>query len=197
MAYSDFTLALVKQKFSLTIDETPNLFGEVAEAKVSDLLQAILEENIPLALAIATEKARSELLIAPVLVEVRKVVQHRISLFSGVDFNVDEQQGLNGICDFIIARSPEQYMVNAPVIMLVEAKNEDMKRGLGQCLAEMVAARQFNEQAGIQAAVYGVVTTGNLWKFVKLEGQTIEIDQAEYHISQLEKILGILLNLVS
>ena len=90
------------------------------------VLQAILEENIPLALAIATEKARSELLIAPVLVEVRKVVQHRISLFSGVDFNVDEQQGLNGICDFIIARSPEQYMVNAPVIMLVEAKNEDL-----------------------------------------------------------------------
>ena len=63
---------------------------------MSDLLRQTLQENVPLALDISTEKAHSEFIIAPVLLEVRRQLDHRISLFSGVEFNVNPEQGLRG-----------------------------------------------------------------------------------------------------
>jgi hypothetical protein len=199
MAYSDFTtLTAVQKKFDLSIDETRTLFANVPEIQVSAHLQTTLQENIPLALAIATEKARSEMIIVPILIELRKLVDRQISLFSGVDFTVDEAKGLNGVCDYIISRSPHQLVVNAPILMLVEAKNEDMKRGLSQCLAEMVAAQLFNLREGnANQPVYGVVSTGSNWRFLTLEERTVLIDLPEYFINQIGKILGILLHLVS
>jgi len=199
MSYSEFTtLTMVKKKFDLILDETHNLFATVPEVKISEILATILAENVPLALAISTEKARSELIIAPILVELRKLLHHQISLFSGVDFTVNEENGLKGICDFIITRSPEMFTVNVPVIMLVEAKNENLKSGLSQCLAEMVAAQQFNSQEENNIdKIYGVVTTGNLWKFIVLEDKLASIDLPEYHINQAGKILGVLLQMVS
>lgn len=198
MAYSDFTtLTAVKKRFDLVTDETVDLFVAVSEVLVSEHLQVTLHENVPLALAIATEKARSELIIMPILVELRKLTNRQISLFSGVDFTVDETKGLNGVCDYIISRSHEQFAVNAPIVMLVEAKNEDMKRGISQCLAEMVAAQIFNRREGNEnRLVYGVVTTGSNWRFLTLDGQTVLIDLPEYFINQVGKILGILYHLV-
>lgn len=197
MAYSEFTLSSVKNKFGLILDENTNLFNSIATVSISEYLSITLEENIPLALAIATEKARSELIIAPMLVQLRKLMQHRISLFSGIEFIVDETQGLNGICDFILSQSPEQLILTAPVIMLVEAKNENMKRGYGQCIAEMIAAQIFNAGEGIiERSIYGVVTTGNIWRFLVLKENTVQIDSVEYYISQPDKIMGILLSLI-
>src|SRR2546428_4705845 len=135
MAYSEFTLQEVAQRFQLVIEEQHNLFAAVPEIEPGDFLRAILDENVPLALALSTEKARSELIIAPVLVEVRKLAQRQISLFSGVDFPVDATQGLTGVCDFLIAQSREQLFIRAPVVVIVEAKNENFKVGLGQCSA--------------------------------------------------------------
>ncbi|KAF0248465.1 MAG: hypothetical protein FD167_2131, partial [bacterium] len=195
--YSQFTLAKVKQQFQLETEENTNLFADVADVEISDLLQTILAENIPLALSVSTEKARSELIISPILVEVRKLCKHQISLFSGVEFNVDEKQGLAGVCDFIISHSREQLFVTAPIIMLAEAKNEDFKKGYGQCIAEMLAAREFSiKEAKPLDIIYGAVTIGNLWKFLKLENNIVYIDLAEYHISQIKKIMAILLYLV-
>ena len=93
MAYSDFTLAKVKETFDLTLEETQNLFVEVEGVQPSELLTLTLKEYIPLATAINTEKARSELLIAPVLTEVRRQLKYQIALFSGTDFNVDNNKG--------------------------------------------------------------------------------------------------------
>jgi hypothetical protein len=69
MAYSDFTLAKAKNTFGLTLDETRNLFRNIPGVQPSDLLTRLLEENLPLATAINSEKARSEFLIAPILSE--------------------------------------------------------------------------------------------------------------------------------
>jgi hypothetical protein len=124
-------------------------------------------------------------------------MNHQISLFSGADFTVNPEQGLVGVCDFIITRSPEQLFVKAPVLMIVEAKNENFKAGMAQCAAAMVAARLFNEREGNDISVlHGAVTTGNVWKFLKLEEQTVLIDQREYHINNLGEILGVLLSIV-
>jgi hypothetical protein len=197
MAYSDFTLPEVTRRFQLTINEQPDLFASAKEVPVSPLLAETLRENTPLALAIQTEKARSEMIIAPILIEVRKMMNHQISLFSGVDFTVDPQRGLSGVCDFIISRSPEQFLVKAPILMIFEAKNENFKAGMAQCIAAMVAARLFNEREGNDIPVmHGAVTTGNVWKFLQLVEQTVLVDQREYHINHLEEILGVLLSIV-
>ncbi|HAA31723.1 MAG TPA: hypothetical protein DCE56_33530 [Cyanobacteria bacterium UBA8553] len=193
MSYSDFTLDRVKKAFNLTLSDKVDLFADAPELDCSDILTETLRENVPLALASNTEKSRSEMIIAPILIELRKQLQYQISFFSGIDFTVDAAQGLNGSCDFIISRSPELLIVSAPVITIVEAKKENINAGLGQCVAEMLAARLFNEREGNEIQViYGSVTTGTNWKFLKLVGQVIEIDLSEYYLNNVNKILGIL-----
>ncbi|NEO31353.1 MAG: hypothetical protein F6K36_13145 [Symploca sp. SIO3C6] len=195
MAYSDFKLSDLKKKFSLELKEQSDLFSDRPEVKCSDYLDVTLKYNLPLAVDINTEKARSELIIAPILLEMRRQLNNQVSLFSGVDFNVDSARGLNGVCDFLVSCSTEQLFITAPIMTLVEAKNENIKGGLGQCGAEMIAAKLFNEQEENNIKIiYGTVTTGTLWRFLKLEGSTIYIDTAEYYIGSVDKILGILLS---
>jgi ribosomal protein L11 len=193
MAYSDFTLSKFKNNFNIIIDEDSDLFANVEPVEPSSKLIDSLQETAELALAINTEKARSEMIITPILLEVRRKVNYEISLFSGSDFNVDAERGLNGFCDFIISRSKEQLIINAPVIIIVEAKNENIKAGLGQCAAAMLAAQLFNQQEGNEIkTIYGAVTTGDIWKFMKLEESNLFIDLNNYYIREMSKILGIL-----
>lgn len=193
MAYSDFTLKKVVQEFSLTLSENENLFANCENVEPSAFLIETLKENVPLALSISTEKARSELIIINLFIELRKKYDHKISLFSGVKFDVDASKNLNGFCDFIISNSPEQLFITAPIIAVVEAKNENIISGLGQCIAEMIAAQQFNtEEKHPISTIYGIVTTGNAWKFLKIINRDVFIDSKEYHIDNTAKILGIL-----
>ncbi len=193
MPYSEFTLARVKKQFDLTTSEDTDIFAAVPELDCSEYLAETLRYNVPLALASNSEKARSEMIIAPILIEVRKQLQSQFSLFSGIDFNVDGSQNLTGFCDFIISSSSERLFISAPVMMLVEAKKEDIIGGLGQCVAEMVAAQIFNEREGNEISViYGAVTSGTNWKFLKLKGKVVEIDLVEYYLRDVNKILGIL-----
>ena len=195
MAYINFTLAKVKEDFGLTVDETQNLFNDIPAVQPSEILSVILQDYIPLATAIGTEKARSEFLIAPILSEVRRQLNYQISLFSGTDFNVDVEKGLLGYCDFLISASKEQFFISAPVITIVEAKNENIISGLGQCIAEMIASQIFNQRQGIEIPViYGVVTTGTAWRFLTLTENKVCIDKVEYYVNQVDKILGIILN---
>ncbi|GAB1538736.1 hypothetical protein NUACC21_14000 [Scytonema sp. NUACC21] len=194
MAYSDFTLAKAKSTFGLTLDETHNLFQNLAGVQPSELLRGLLDENLPLATAINSEKARSEFLIAPILSEVRRKLSYQISLFSGTDFNIDQAQGLTGYCDFILSASTEQYFVSAPALTVIEAKNENIIAGLGQCVATMVAAQIFNQRAENNIKIiYGVVTTGTNWKFLTLQQNKVYIDLIEYYINAVDKIIAILL----
>ena len=148
-------------------------------------------------LILSTEKARSEFIIAPILGEIRRCFQKQISLFSGVEFNVDMERGLRGVCDYMLSLSPLQLVIQAPVIAVVEAKNENMKGGLGQCIAEMLAAQQFNlERQNPVPTVYGVVTTGSNWRFLSLEDTLVQIDSTEYQIRDVQQIVGILVGMI-
>ncbi len=194
MAYSDFTtLTKVREAFGLTIEESIDLFTDIPEVLPSSHLQMTLNENVFLATAINTEKARSELIITPVLLEVRRILNFQIGFFSGSEFNVDLEAGLSGYCDYILTASKESYEIRTPVLTLVEAKNESIKSGLGQCIAEMVAAQLFNQRNGDAiASIYGAVTTGTDWKFLKLIDKTVWIDKRDYFINEVSQILGIL-----
>ncbi|MEE9148607.1 MAG: hypothetical protein V3U27_14530 [Candidatus Tectomicrobia bacterium] len=193
MAYSDFTnLDDVESQFGITILSAAPLFRDAKAVPASAPIRYLLEENVSLALNINTEKARSEFIIAPVLVEVRQLLEKKVSLFSGIDFTVDVSCGLNGYCDFLLSYSPDQVFLRAPVACIVEAKNENIKSGYPQCITEMIAARLFNERhRHAVPAILGVVTTGSNWKFLQLQGGHVLIDFDEYLISQVEKILGI------
>jgi hypothetical protein len=197
MAYNDFTLTGLKQQFALHIREEADLFGPIAPIPISDLLRQSLQAHVPLALDISTEKARSEFIIAPILAEVRRQLDDRISLFSGVEFNVDIEQGLHGVCDFLFSASPLQLAIEAPVVAVVEAKNENIKQGIVQCIAELVAAQQFNREQGNPIhAVYGAVTTGSVWKFLRLQESLVTVDSSEYYVKEVEKIVGILVTML-
>jgi hypothetical protein len=198
VSYSEFSLAKAKQQFGLITVEKRDIFAAVPELPASNLLRETLNYNLPIALGSNSEKARSELIIAPILVDLRRQLQDQVSLFSGVDFTVDDAKGLNGICDFIITQSPEILIVAAPVITVVEAKKENINAGFGQCAAEMIAAQIFNERSATDIKViYGAVTTGSIWQFLKLEAQTLSIDLSEYYLKDVNQILGILASGVS
>jgi hypothetical protein len=194
MAYSDFTtLAKVREAFNLIVEEPIDLFADIAEVLPSAYLQTTLNENTSLATAINTEKARGELIIAPILLEIRRKFNFKIGFFSGSEFNFDIAAGLSGYCDYILTASQDSYEIRNPIITINEAKNESIKSGLGQCIAEMVAAQLFNQRNGeLIESIYGAVTTGNIWKFLKLKNQTIFIDLKDYFLPEIDKILGIL-----
>ncbi|MBW4513008.1 MAG: hypothetical protein KME64_41980 [Scytonematopsis contorta HA4267-MV1] len=198
MPYSAFSFNKVKKDFKLNVVENQDLFLNTPGVQPTDYLNIILTEHLPLVTAINTEKARSELVIMPVLIEVRRYLKYQISVFSGSEFNVDASKGLEGRCDFILCGSQEQYDITSPIVMIVEAKNESIKSGLGQCIATMIAANIFNQQQeNVTDVMYGVVTTGTDWKFLKIHDNTVFIDRSDYFIKEVDKILGILSTMVN
>lgn len=198
MAYSNFTLEEVRTAFQLETVESIGIFSKIGPVVPRPHFTEELAKKVPLATAINTEKARSELIVADVLFELREHFKPRISLFSGIEFSVDDEKGLTGVCDFLISLSPSQIVLEAPVIMLVEAKKENLTGGLGQCVAEMLAAQRFNAEKGNNIpCIYGAVTSGTDWLFLKLVEKCLQIDLIIYQIAQCDKILGILTNMVA
>ncbi len=196
MAFSDFNFPDVQQSLGLTLREA-DLFCDAPALELSSAFAERMRADIALALAINTEKARSEFIIAPVLSELRRRLGGSFGLFSGVQFDVDPSRGLSGFCDFILTRSPLQSVLTAPVVAIAEARNDNLRTGLGQCIAAMVAAREFNAKsaAGV-AVVYGVVTTGSAWKFLRLSDAEVTLDVSEYFIAELGRIMGILAHIL-
>jgi hypothetical protein len=198
MAYSDFTLDKVVRDFNLHVIEVPHFLSGITPIAPDGRLQETLIETLPLALAQGNEKARSEWIINPVLTAVRRLMNQKVAVFSGKEFNVDPAKGLNGYVDFMLSGSPRLLMIEAPIITIVEAKPENLNAGLGQCVAEMVAAQLFNQQEEYLLNVtYGCVTNGELWRFLKLEGQTTTIDLQDYAIPPVDQVLGILIWMMS
>ena len=197
MAYSNFTFNQLREEYDLEIKEQSALFAGITPVAISESLQDILRKRTALALRSGSEKARSEYLIAPILAEVYDQAIEKASLFSGVEFKVDELRGLSGYCDFILTLAPHTVDIQAPVVSIVEAKKEDIIAGIPQCLAELVAAQIFNERTGLSLeTLYGVVTAGDRWRFLHLRGTKATIDTDDYYLTQVEKIVGIILSML-
>jgi hypothetical protein len=196
MAYAEFDLKKAVETFGLFEEDKTDLFKDVEPIEPSEFLRVWLEELAGVALGVSSEKARSEFIIAPMLVEMKRRSGGMVNVLPGVTFVVDQTQGLTGFCDYLIAQSREVYYVKAPVFAVVEAKREDLVAGLGQCAAEMVAIQIFNEREGKPLpAVHGCVTSGNLWRFLRLAGKKLNIDLPEYYLRDAGKILGILVTI--
>lgn len=196
MAFRDFHFPDVRRQLGLELDEA-DLHSKTESLSLEPAFLQRLRDDIPMALAIGSEKARSEFIIAPMLAELRRILCGKFGLFSGIEFNVDSSRGLNGYCDFLFTRSPIQSVVTAPVMAIAEAKNDNLRNGYGQCIAAMSAAWEFNRQAGEkESPIHGVVTTGSAWKFLRLTGRQVTLDTAEYYIDDPSKIMAILANVL-
>lgn len=191
MAYSDFSLSQVKKTFGLS-EQTVQLFSTVKAIAPSDWLTETLKYSLKLALSSSSEKARSEFIIAPILIELERLNQETISIYSGENLDVDGENGLRGECDFILSKGSMSLTMQTPIISLVEAKRSDIKAGLGQCIAQMLGAQKFNQiESNEIPVIYGCVTTGEDWQFLSLEKTHISVDTQRYYVNELDKVLGI------
>ncbi len=190
MAYSDYTLQKIEKDFGVK-NRRKRLFTEIKYDIIptKELLESIEETE---ELLIRSEKAKSEWIVVPILRFLRKKNNKFFTIYSGDNLNADSECGLNGECDFILAKDTGSFEVNVPIIQLVEAKRNDTEIGIPQCAAQMIGARVFNQQRGQEIPIiYGCVTTGDDWVFLKLEGDTIFIDSQKYYLSHITDILGV------
>jgi hypothetical protein len=186
MAYTSLAYPDVLQQLHLTqIDQ--RLFVGVPDWPLNDFQRQWLQRGELITNTNSTKKARSEFLIAPLLLMLHFRDQHPIRIYPGHELTVDAANDLNGVCDFIISRGPQSRYVQAPILAIIEAKNALLTSGYGQCIAVMVAARELILKAKMPNAsvAYGCSSMGIDWYFLHLAGDQTIIDSQLYFISQL------------
>ena len=194
MPYTDFDLDTVRQTFTLTL-QTANLFPHVQPRSIPPWLQQTLEKGRPF--AFGSEKARSEFMLVPVLLTVRDLAHAQVTIYSGQRLDGDAAVGLSGECDFILTLTPPLPVIQAPIISIVEAKKNDIEAGLGQCAAQMLGAQRFNlrNKTAIHT-IFGCVTTGEAWQFMKLAEKMLTIHSERYYITQLGVVLDVFMQMI-
>jgi hypothetical protein len=171
---------------------------EITPFVPSELLMSVLTFNQSLPLG--TEKAKSELLITPILNELCQRNPNTFTYFSGYNFDVDKALGLKGRCDYLLSKNFKAARIDAPLFCIVEAKNDDVdnENSLAQCIAEMYAAQVFNIKKHNEIKIiYGAVSTGFEWNFLQLENAKLSIDTHRYYLNKIEELLGVLQFIVS
>ena len=192
MAYGDYELNDVLRTFGLAIARV-DLFARVAPLEPSQWLKDDLERGRGIALF--SEKSRCEFIVAPILLACQELVAGQCCVYSGVRLDVDADRGLKGECDFLLGKTAPSPALQSPLLVVVEAKKNDIEEGIGQCAAQMIGVRLFNEQDQHPVRfVHGCVTTGETWQFLRLDGQSLLVDAERYYIREVGKILGIIVS---
>jgi hypothetical protein len=187
--YSSYSFKSVKKKFGLQ-SVNKNLFGSAVAIAPSDWLLMALE--IGEELATVSEKSRSEWIVAPILMDLKRNNRDKLSILSGENLDIDKDLSLTGECDFVFSRNPDALIIEAPIFCMIEAEKNDIMGGLGQCIAQMIGAQRLNEQDGVHyPMIYGCVTTGKAWQFLKMEGNLVTIHYKEIYLSEVSRLLGI------
>jgi hypothetical protein len=193
MAYTDFSLEQLLIQFGI-VDKVKDLFGKKEPLLPSDWLLTTLEKSSTI--HARTEKAKSETIVFPILLELKDRNKDFIAVFSGDNLNADAEKGLRGECDFIITKNIGSYEINYPIIQLVEAKNHDIDLGIPQCAAQMLGAKIFNQKRNVSLEyIYGCVTTGDDWLFLRL-GEELVIDTRKYYLNELGELLSVFQSII-
>lgn len=194
MAYTDFTLDSIEQKFGVT-NQQQILFQPLPPLPLSAELQKALARAREL--PIRSEKARSEWIVAPILIEIRDLTDQFFTIYSGDNLSADEEAGLKGECDFILAKDTGSFNINYPILQVVEAKRNDLEIGVPQCAAQLIGAQIFNKKKGVDLPfVYGCVTTGDEWLFMRLTGNELVIDTRKYYLVEIGELLALFVSLI-
>lgn len=192
MAYSDFSITDVMDRFGVDVTEDDGLFADVPDGEASPYLTTVFSLKDPFSLN--TEQSRRELLISPVLADVFSRQSDRIAIFAGENFEVDKSQSLTGTADYLICISKFKTAINAPVIAVADAKNSPSE-GIGQCIAELVAVTLFNERRHSELpTLFGIITNGEYWIFGKYDVDTklFTYNPTRFSLDRLPRVIGIL-----
>jgi hypothetical protein len=196
MAYRDFKIKDLKAKFGIQEIGT-KLFDPLKIKKInpSDKLLSDLAEAEYITLS--TEKAVSERLVAPVLVEIAKL-NEELQVFSGEIIVADKANGLNGELDFVFARKPWTRKPENPLLCVTESKLGLINSGVDQATAQMLGLRIFNHNNGHdEDIIHGAVTDGTSWRFLKLKGNDLLLDLHVYSTENLPLLLGVLQEIIN
>ena len=188
MAYSNFTLAKLKKDYGL-LQKDIFLFKDIEIVEASQRLKDDLQDakEVPM----MSEKAKSEYIIAPITRELKRNYPF-ISIFSGYTFNIESDKELSGSPDFLISAKSGIVEPERPIFCLFESKNKEAGEGFAQCAAEMYATKLFNEAKNIFLPfVYGCVTNGSEWSFLKLENNILWIDTDRYYLQNVGEVIGV------
>ncbi|MEZ4707260.1 MAG: hypothetical protein R3A44_08645 [Caldilineaceae bacterium] len=151
-----------------------------------DTLQHRLEQNL-VHIAMTSEMARREFLIAPILAQLLDYVDARLIIERTISVN----NILQGALDY--------YLEANACCVVIEAKNADLQRGFHQLMAEMAALDQHPETPA-SPLLYGAITVGDVWQFGRLHRPTKEMvqDLALYTIpAQVETLLRTLIAILT
>jgi len=182
MAYSDFTLYDLEEKFGIN-HERKTLQFDILPFEVSERLKTDLAESTEM--PIKSEKARSEWIVVPILKELRRRNDKFFTIYSGDTLVGEKETGLQGECDFILSKDTKSYEISVPIFQIVEAKRNDLDEGIKQCSAQLVGAKKFNERKGtITEKLYGCTTTGDVWQFIEYSDK-LYIDDKKYYLSEI------------
>jgi hypothetical protein len=197
MPYSQYkSLRELKKQFSL-IETGERLFPGTPDVQPSEWLTQTIDFAQKSGVAFFSEKSRSEALVFPILFEIMRRNDQQFSLYSGATLDVDKEKGLNGECDFVLSKSRQSIEVGPPVFCLVEAKDNDIEMGIPQCVAQLLGAQIFNQQDEVDLPfLYGGVTTGTEWLFLKMEDKNITLDNRRYYLDNLPQLLGALESII-
>lgn len=197
MAFSDFRYPDVVSQLGLREVTVLNLFAGVCSVSPGELVRAALPIGSQLGPSAHSEVARMIWMVGPVLGDLWSRYHGEISLNAGAEITGDPAAGLTGYCDFVVGRGPQRPQPSAPVLVIFEAKRDSIPDGLGQCIAGMVGAQRFNRRNNQPIdPIYGCVTTGSLWRFLRLSGTTVTTDLTEYQLQQVDRVLGILMHMI-
>lgn len=196
MAYTDFSLEDLEIKFGIS-NLIQDLFDEskIAVIEASERLKEALAtaEELP----VKSEKARSEMIVTPILLDLRIRNNKFFTIYSGDTLSADKEKGLVGECDFILAKETGSFNINTPIISIVEAKKNDIEYGIPQCAAQLIGAKIFNTQRNkTLEKIYGCITTGELWKFICLKDNQLIIDRETYFVGELSKLLSVFQHII-
>jgi hypothetical protein len=189
MGYSNFKkLKVVSKKFGLSATQQELFEGITMSVEPSLWLLETLQmaKIVPL----INEKVKSERIVSPILIDIANAYRDKITLFSGEDLEVSPKDDLSGECDFFFTLIPRSPYLEAPIISLVEAKDDDMDYGIAQCAAQLYGTKLYNEMDGKNIPIlYGCATDGVEWKFMRFENNIFFVDVKIY--TDLREILGI------
>jgi hypothetical protein len=196
MAYSNFTKGELTKQFGVKIKDA-SLFSsnEIKHIEPSSWLLETLTRLQKI--GFATEKERSERLVTPVLAELHQNNEWSFKIYSGQLMNADDNAGLNGECDFLLAYGDVSDILETPIFTITEAKKQDIGLGIIQCSAQLIGARIFNQKEGFDSPLlFGCSTTGVEWRFIRYENNTILWDQIIYTLRNLPELLGVLQHII-
>ena len=180
------TIDAVVKEFQITY--TQSNFIIETEFPIPDYFREDLEIVMQDGAPDCSEYAICENLIYPVLKEVWKQYRQKFILWSHKSLTYDEN--LFGFPEYILAKkSPLGNVVfDKPYFLLIEAKQDNFETGWAQCMAEMIAARQLNENP--EQEVFGIVSNGGVWQLGKLKSNVFTRNQTFYTIQELDKLFA-------